>query len=638
MRDTSWDTPYMHGTDQEVNETSQVNNFDAVFTVYLEHRKNEFTPDNFLQACWTNGFDTSCTICREAFDLATEPPVRLLGLGQHTNATDPLTKKLPPPFVKNYHLRCLKANQVKFIPVSHPWHPSVAEAYALRTFNAKAAQTCYEAPIRTLLAVIRHFGSDYLLWHDYISIPQWQDDFRGTVILPQIFKIFEASGSAILHLGHQPPVEVVRTPTLGTISEHNNDLKRFFNAHLFSRLWPIVESDRAGEAYIMNNEYGIMEPKFSVFVKQVLNAVNAGATTTSYDQMSSSQWIYDLPLFVQERQKNKCLGYVYDMIADLGCRSFRDKFIGAAELLGISDYPTELPTDTQDACLWLAERQIKDNDLSPLLLRPSTEPIYKKACWLKGHKFIQKNMWGWGIQTHSACGLPRVQEHSVHLNLNLVGTITYDFSWHVQADNHSNCASDELLCLITSASGSTTEFLRRLKSIDPASIFRSNSSSNIDRVSTLEYNVSSSKILVKILGSLLEQQAASNSTEEPAESLKIYDNIISLLALSASVPTPELDHFESLSFHQLHRQICDSSERTLVSISCSNCLKQSMFRVEMWQKPMTEARLYLIPGLTYQYTATSGTGIIMEEDRIIGRARFCASVCNCNHSVPVKIT
>ncbi|KAH8719307.1 hypothetical protein GQ44DRAFT_762167 [Phaeosphaeriaceae sp. PMI808] len=637
MKDTSWNTPYLHGTDQEVNETPQVNNLDAVFTVYLEDQKHEFERGDFLQACWTSGFDTLCTICRNSFDPATEPPVRLLSLGQQTNTTGPLTEKLPPLFVKNYHLRCLKANQVKFIPVSHTWHPSVAEAYALRTINTKAAQTCYEAPIRTLLAANRRFGSDCSLWHDYISIPQWQDDFRGTVILPQIFKIFETSGSAILHLGHPPPVEIVQTPNFGTISEYNNDLKRFFNAHLFSRLWSIVESDRAGEAYIMNNEYGIMESKFSVFVEQILSAMNVEGTVVSHRQMSSSQWIYDLPLFIQERQKDKCLGYVYDMIADLGCRSFRDKFIGAAELLRIPDYSIRLPTDTQDACLWVAETQIKDNDLSPLLLRPSTEPICEKAGWLKGHKLILKNMWSWGVQTHSACGLSRVQEHSVHLNLELVGTITSDFSWHLQADSHLDSASEELLYLIKSASGSTTDFLRRLQSIEPTSIFRSNSSSNIDQFPTLEFDVLSSKILVKILGSLLEQQVAFKSTEDPAESLKIYDNIVSLLALSVSVPTPKLDHFKSFSFHQLHRQICDSSERTLVSTSCSNCLKKSTFRVEIWQKPKSEARLYLIPGLTYQYTATGGTGIIMEENRIIGRARYCASTCNCNRSVLVTI-
>jgi hypothetical protein len=637
MKDTSWNTPYIHGTEQEADETSQASQLDTVFTVHLDHRKDDYTPESFLQACWTNGFDTSCTVCREGFDLATEPPVRLLSLGQHTTAIDPLGKQLPPLFVENYHLRCLKANQVKFIPVSHPWHSSVAEAYALRTFNAKAAQTCYEAPIRTLLAVTRRFGSDCLLWHDYISIPQWQDDFRGTVILPQIFKIFETSGSAILHLQDQPPAEVVQTPTLGMISKHNSDLRRFFNAHLFTRLWPIVEADRAGEAYIMNSEYEIMESKFSKFVQQILDAMNVGATTMSYEQVFNLQWIDHLPLFIQERQKTKCLGYVYDMVADLGCRSFRDKFIGSAELLRISDYPTELPADTKGACLWLTKRQIESGDLSPLLLRPSTEPVLQEASWLKGHSVISRNMWAWGVQMAPARVMSRVQGNTVHIDLHLAGTIDCNLSWHLHTDEDPDGASKDLLRLITSTSGSATEFVKHLEDINPASIFYTSTTSNMERVPTMEYNMLSSKVILNLLDRLLQQQVLSRTAGQPGNSLSIYDDIVSLLALATSLPTPALDHFENFSLRQLRQQLCDSHEHDLVSVTCLECLKRSLFRVEMWQKPNTEARLYLIPGLTYQYTAKGGTGIIIEENRVIGRARFCASGCACSHTVPVEL-
>ena len=635
MRDTSWDTPYIHGN-QEANETSQVKNLDSLFTIYLDRHKHEFTPENFLQACWTNGFETPCNHCGEPCDVRTEPPVRLLSLGEDMNTMyDPLMETLPPLAVKNFHLRCLKANQIKFIPVSHPWHPSIAEAYALRTFNVKAGQTCYEAPVRTLLAVNRRFGSDYLLWHDYISIPQWQDDFRGTVILPQIFKIFEASGSAVLHIGLKPPQEVVRTPTLAMIKEHNDKLKSFFSAHLFRRLWPIVESDRAGQTYIMDQKYEIMESKFSVFMAQISSAIDDGTTTISCKTIS---WINDLPLFIREGQQNKCLGYVYDMIADLGCRSYRDKFIGAAELLRISNYPKELPENAQDACLWLAETQIKSNDLSPLLLRPSTETPYHKAGWLKGHTTISRNMWDWGVQIHSAYETPQLQEHRVQLNMNLVGKISYYLSWHLQAENQLQNASNDLLSLITSVNGSTTKFLSALSIIDRSSIFRSLSSHNVDQIPQLEFFVSSSDLLVKVLGSLLEQAVAVNSAKESVETLKICDQVISLLALSASVPTPQFDHFKTFTINQLRRQICDPFERSLVSIFCSNCLRQSIFRVEIWENPKSEAQLYLVPGLTYQSSASNGIGIVVEKNRIIGRARFCASACNCNRSVLVEIT
>jgi hypothetical protein len=288
MSDIPWDTPYIHGTGQDVDNICQVTHFDSVFTVYVEQRENKFTPKNFLEACWKNGFDTTCTICKKPFDMATEPPVRLLSLGQNTHVIDPLTKSLPPLFVWNYHLRCLKANRIKFIPVSYPWQSSVAEAYALRTFNPTAAQICFEAPARKLLAVIRRFGPEYLLWHSYFSIPHWHGDYDSIVTFSKLLKIYETSGATIFHLGYHPPAEVVQTPSLGTISEHNNDLKRFFNAHLFTRLWPIIEYDRAGEAYIMNNEYRIMESKFSVFVNQILKALDATSTTLLREQMASS--------------------------------------------------------------------------------------------------------------------------------------------------------------------------------------------------------------------------------------------------------------------------------------------------------------------------------------------------------------
>jgi hypothetical protein len=476
-----------------------------------------------------------------------------------------------------------------------------------------------------------------MLWHDYISIPQWQDDFRGTVILPQIFKIFETSGSAIIHLDRQPPVQVVQNPTPKTISDHSEELRHFFKAHLFTRLWPVVETDRAGDAYVMSKEYEIMDSKFLAFVGRVKDAVGMSKTSETGCETPSSRWLDDLPLFIRERQKNKCLGYVYDMIADLGCRSFRDKFIGASELLGVADYPTQLPTDTQDACLWLAEQRIKANDLSPLLLRPSAEPIYEKASWLKGHQVIQKGMWGWGTQTHPPAELPQLDGHAVRLEMHQLGIIVDNISWNVQPDGGAVSTFKELFSLFTPSGGSTTEFLNRLECTNPATIFPIHSNS-IDVSPALTLNVSGSKILVKALGSLLEQYAGLAATGTSAELRVILNKVLSLLALSASDPTPNLDHFESLGFSHLQQHICSSSERNLVSISCSDCLKQSKFRAELWQEPGKEAKLFSIPGLTYQYSAEGGIGIIMEKGRIIGRTRFCVPRCNCNQSVLVEIT
>jgi hypothetical protein len=634
MTDKSWDTPYIHGIDEQFEDTYLIA---PNFTVNLSGIKHEITADIFLQACWTNVFNTPCYICEEAFDLAIELPVRLISLAQQVDVLNPPTTNLSSLSVENYHLRCLTANRTHFITVSHPWHASIAKAYANRISNSEAVRRCYEVPMRTLLAATRRFGPRSLLWHDYVSIPQWMDDFRGTRILPQVFEIFAASSFTILHVGYNPPTKVIEMPDLKTISEYDVDLRRFFNAHIFTRLWPIVEIARAGDAFVMDNEYSIMESTLSVFCKQILNATDKSISIMSNAESLSSHWTNNLPLFFREQPQERCLGYVYDIIANLGCRSLRDKFIGAAELLGISGYATELPENTEDACLWLCQKQITKNDLSPLLLRPSAEGSFDKCHWLKGHTIISEKMWSWGAQTHPARGLPQLHGHSLFLTMSLIGTVTSSFFWNLQPEIPSSYAPDALTRLLESVGPSKDAFLSGLASIDSSSLFHFTQITDHIPDPAPQINVSSGKIFSKTLRALLEQQSVSDEPGDRDSLFRKYNSVISLLALATSVPTPDLEHFESSSFNELQRHICDPLERTIVSVLCADCSRRSIFRAEIWQKPKTVARLYQIPKLTYQYTAKGGTGIIMDGMRIIGRIRFCASACDCNPSVRVVI-
>lgn len=125
---------------------------------------------------------------------------------------------------------------------------------------------------------------------------------------------------------------------------------------------------------------------------------------------------------------------MYGIIADLDCRFFSDKFIGTPELLGVWDYPAQLPTYIQDACLRLAERRLKANDINSILLRPSDEPIYEKVTWVESHQLIQKNMWGWGTHTNPPDELPQLQGHAVRRKLEPIGPIINGLSWNALKD------------------------------------------------------------------------------------------------------------------------------------------------------------------------------------------------------------
>jgi hypothetical protein len=641
MADPSWDVPYLHSpdkADEEAIADDQVSGTDSVFTICLRGGKTGYRPHEFLQACWTNGFDTPCSVCDKGFDIAVSPPVRLLSLEHDLQKPDPSTKNLPPLVITNYHLRCLKSAQVRYFPISHAWHQSIAEAYALRAFNPGAAQACYEVPIRTLLAVVRRFGSGVHLWHDYISIPQWQDEFRGTTILPQIFEIFKMSEYAIIHLALEPPVEVMETPTFDALIEHEADFKRFFDAHLFHRLWPVVEFTRAEEAYIMSSKYEIMTDTFSVFMKRILDVSGANVTSPDHPDTTALEWTSSLPLFVREKQKNKCLGYVFDMISNQGCRSFRDKIIGAAELLNVPEYPTKLPTDPQDACLWLAERRLERNDFSPLLLRPSTEQKCDKAHWLKGHTEMTAGMWGWGVQTHAACMTPQLQGHAVCLDLELVGTVENVLSWIPCTEASPTDAIDVISRLVETANGSTEAFLEGLQNVHPSQLFEPTNTNKSIQFPELKYQIPNSGPIASVLRDILGRFTSAMTTTDQSRTTSLCSALISLLALSTSQPPPDLASFQHLSLLHLSRQLCDSSEHALAFISCPTCHIKSMFRVDVWQMPGAQAQLYLVPGLGYQYSVPGGTGLVVENGEIVGRVRFGAPACRCRCRDVVELT
>jgi len=88
MKDTSWNTPDIHGKDREGKETPGAHTFESTFTVLLDDQRVELSPEKFLHDAWTQGFNTPCNTCKENFNLATEPPVRLLGLGMHATLCD----------------------------------------------------------------------------------------------------------------------------------------------------------------------------------------------------------------------------------------------------------------------------------------------------------------------------------------------------------------------------------------------------------------------------------------------------------------------------------------------------------------------------------------------------------------------
>ena len=615
---------------------------EMAYTIYLDGRKLDFQPLGFLEACWTDGFDTACSICRQVFDNAKAPVVRTIRVDGAVPDNPPLVKTLPPLVMSNTHLECLKQSGQKYIPISHAWHGPVTEAYASRKPNLEAATLVLELPLRTLLAATKRFGPETQIWHDYISIPQWQDSFRGTVVLPQIFEIFRHGELLITHLYDEPAIQLLENYTPAMFVSESENLENVFSARWFRRMWIAIEYDMCQDCYILNRKYEFMPGTLSMLMRRIsdchISFLASKLSSPSPPDPSAIAWIKTVPNFVKERVDAKCLGYVYDIIGDQGCRSYRDRFVAACALLRFENYSQvllDMPRNEQEACLWVSKKCLQTNDFSVLLLRPSNEQQYKRASWLKGHTALTSNMWNLSIETRPANICPRVKDNEILLHLELMGTITGSISWRPpHIDNYFGFAHI-LSYLIEPAAGSTSAFLRNLERIYPSEFFWVQEG-GAHTFPGARYRMPTSNQFEKTLDDYLKKYSSADKRADATECSLLCERIVSLLALTEP-PSLAMAPYHTLGRLQLYALLCVPSEYILLTVQCPTCKIVTLLRATLWAHLSPNSQMYRIPGLAYKNSIPEGMGMIVDSGQVVGRTRFGLTACRCNPDVLVKL-
>lgn len=77
--------------------------------------------------------------------------------------------------VYHRHLECL-FKSTRYVTISHVWHPGVSELQYKKTAADVdgVAQIVREVPVRICLGLAKSAMGSFEVWHDYISVPQWQ--------------------------------------------------------------------------------------------------------------------------------------------------------------------------------------------------------------------------------------------------------------------------------------------------------------------------------------------------------------------------------------------------------------------------------------------------------------------------------
>jgi len=156
---------------------TQQRNAAPTVVIYLGNTRKEIREATFLRDVWTSGLDSACMVCHRPFNDGVAPPIRTLSFHRREELKPDrisitLAPVAPQPLqVMNRHFDCIKAKKLKYIPISHPWHPLVSSSQQSRTESLEAARLVYQTPVRTLDVLGRKLGP-VEIWHDYLSVPQ----------------------------------------------------------------------------------------------------------------------------------------------------------------------------------------------------------------------------------------------------------------------------------------------------------------------------------------------------------------------------------------------------------------------------------------------------------------------------------
>jgi len=586
------------------------------FSVCLGDHKKELDNASLLDFLWGGGLDTCCLVCDSEFTNE-DPPIRTVSLGAVLSQGEDFYISLR---VVNRHMKCLRQEDLQYIPISHVWHSSVATAHDNRKPSAEAARDVRITVVKVLLATVYWEDKNIEIWHDYFSIPQWQHDIQQRLLL-ELPHIYAYPPYIIVHQHDADPLCYA-----DLLDEHQRSDEQLVRAIIkpaacrwFSRMWVVLEYAVSQRAYIFMENWGLHAKPLNFLLDKIVDLVLnitddfvPGEKTSADDHLafrSMARWGG-----LATSGSPNCMGSAFAALSQSSCREHRDRFLAAYGLLywntDSGAASAKVPSDQIEACLWLSLKRLEAGDYTPLLLEPSKYETSVQPNWLRGHTNISPYTWFAGNQISPPLQPVIVRDGKVEPNLEVVGQLLEVL---LQSRGFIKLNFNEIIAHVVSISGPDPHRLVRML----ASIFPARPTSH----DILNFDDS---ILADVHG-CLDNYINAQKLQDLDACARISTQIRSLL---------DFDHTKRLnSGRNEHLRGIES----ICSLRCQKCGIVFLLRLNLWSQPGKNACVYRIPGLRYDTTAPDSVGLIIEDNRIIGRTTSVVRMCDCHELCRVLI-
>ena len=634
---------------EEIKTSAQ----EPTIIIHLGSVRQRIAQSRYLSHIWKSGLDSPCAVCHQDFTQKEEPPIRTFTvetseeLGENTSDITQVPLAPHPIRVLNRHFRCLKSKRVKYIPISHVWHEGVSQAHVAREPTPNAIRLGYQVPIRSLLALTKQYGR-VEVWHDYISVPQWQTTTQQQLLL-QLPNIYSYPDYMVMHL-HDVPLShlnnVMEPPGYSVFIESIAELT---NSIYFGRMWVVLEYIQSQKATILSQYYdvfdepaaelcGIAGANLGKYISRLgQNRFNELAQAKGFQWSRRACWD-DQQTWKHQDPKLRTLGAALFIIGQKTCRDHRDYFFSLRFLLNLRHDETNINTIFSDdrfesyrALCWDA---LRAGDYSPLLFLPlDAEEPDPSAPWLRGHSRISHNVWDYGTCRQLPKYPTIIRQGKIEPKLESIGVIRsyehYDFFGSAESVFHKVAKK------IIDVSGPCVKtFHSTISRIFPSAgakgVFSTPSVIDVDDTKPKPVALEAIQKMVERLNYL------SFRGESRSELLQVSNKLLSLLGLGLPEKQSSLSRIKAASEEA---QWYKKNLEGLATVRCKGCSRDFLFRATVWDPPSatTTAELYRIPGLLYDDTVAEGVGLVISEGIIVGKMAYATPACECRISELVEI-
>ncbi|KAH8602952.1 hypothetical protein B0O99DRAFT_16684 [Bisporella sp. PMI_857] len=641
-----------------------------------------FTHLGFLQSVWGGGLDTLCMICHGVFNNASGPMIRTLSLvslnDQVVKAKIPINNRaiitipqaLPVSFgshnirVYNRHFTCLKNAGIVYVPVSHAWHQAVADAHESRLENDEAIRLVFEAPIRTLLAASSKYGLDVEIWHDYISVPQWQKEAQQ-LLLQTISQIFNYAPHALFHWDDVSIKDLNVVETSSSDDEMLDTATKILHSRWFDRMWVVLEYVQSGEIYIVTKEYSVSPETAAWYITYIESSMAETIELhgeTRFDEVLKKgfRWPlyrawHDMERWKKRPPKLRTLGDAIYMISERQCRAYHDRFVALGGFVGNQiNFETPILGSPIDIYFSLSWRALLSGDYTPLLLTPDPkELVAPQAAWLRGHTMMCNDLWDLGMSFRRASHEVIIRDGKVMPQFESVGVVEehefFSFSgatpqlFHHVASKIVRCSGtcpkrfEQAIARIFPSNKWKARSKQLQDFEQPKSAMLASVTSLIKRVQGNRHLSDGFRIpdadVLSRLGQLLEKYYICVYNDGSEIGIELATLISDHLGLN---------NIEDFQFSRIKLAASEAgwygdNIESLLRVSCKTCAQRSLFRATMWEAPRSLAQVYRIPGLVYEETIPEGVGLVVSQGRIIGRMAYGMPACSCHKMELVEL-